>query len=221
MAFTDEIMRDDVQTFHKAMDLTIGNFLRPTVVDRHLRAELIREEMSETISAVERGDMLETIDGIGDAYYVTHGALVTFGIHTFPWSFLAPVGGAKPSLQPLRFLRFHLLEVSLAAQVAIQTGDLTHVAERLDVLLGALSVAVTRLRVDFAPFWREIQRANMAKVGGPIRADGKRLKPAGWTPPDHRVIYESLYGPVPELAPMPEELRLIKTAAIVGGDYAI
>jgi hypothetical protein len=30
----------------------------------------------------------------------------------------------------------------------------------------------------------EVQRANMAKVGGPIREDGKRLKPAGWKPPD-------------------------------------
>lgn len=30
----------------------------------------------------------------------------------------------------------------------------------------------------------EVHRSNMAKVGGEVRADGKILKPAGWTPPD-------------------------------------
>lgn len=30
----------------------------------------------------------------------------------------------------------------------------------------------------------EVHRSNMAKVGGPIREDGKQLKPEGWTPPD-------------------------------------
>jgi predicted HAD superfamily Cof-like phosphohydrolase len=44
----------------------------------------------------------------------------------------------------------------------------------------------TRLEfgIDGAPIAAEVHRANMAKVGGPIREDGKRLKPAGWTPPD-------------------------------------
>lgn len=30
----------------------------------------------------------------------------------------------------------------------------------------------------------EVHRSNMAKAGGPIRSDGKQLKPPGWTPPD-------------------------------------
>ena len=34
------------------------------------------------------------------------------------------------------------------------------------------------------PVADEIQRTNMAKVGGPVREDGKRLKPPGWQPPD-------------------------------------
>ena len=37
----------------------------------------------------------------------------------------------------------------------------------------------------------EVHRSNMAKVGGPVRADGKKLKPEGWTPPD---IAGVLYG---------------------------
>lgn len=40
------------------------------------------------------------------------------------------------------------------------------------------------LGVDLEPFADEVHRSNMAKVGGEVRADGKRLKPPGWTPPD-------------------------------------
>jgi predicted HAD superfamily Cof-like phosphohydrolase len=38
--------------------------------------------------------------------------------------------------------------------------------------------------IDLEPFFDEVMRANMAKIGGPLREDGKRLKPPGWTPPD-------------------------------------
>lgn len=41
-----------------------------------------------------------------------------------------------------------------------------------------------RLGVDLHPIMAEIQRTNMAKLTGPVREDGKRLKPPGWTPPD-------------------------------------
>ena len=37
----------------------------------------------------------------------------------------------------------------------------------------------------------EVHRSNLAKAGGPVRADGKKLKPEGWTPPD---IAGVLYG---------------------------
>jgi predicted HAD superfamily Cof-like phosphohydrolase len=55
-----------------------------------------------------------------------------------------------------------------------------------DIFYVVLGVAL-RLGVDEAAFnrvWAEVTRANMAKAGGPLRADGKRLKPEGWTPPD-------------------------------------
>jgi predicted HAD superfamily Cof-like phosphohydrolase len=38
--------------------------------------------------------------------------------------------------------------------------------------------------IDTAPFWDEVHRTNMAKVGGPVREDGKRGKPDGWVSPD-------------------------------------
>jgi predicted HAD superfamily Cof-like phosphohydrolase len=44
----------------------------------------------------------------------------------------------------------------------------------------------TRLEfgVDGAGVLEEVHRANMAKLGGPKRADGKQMKPPGWQPPD-------------------------------------
>lgn len=38
--------------------------------------------------------------------------------------------------------------------------------------------------IDGDPIADAVQTANMAKVSGEIREDGKRLKPPGWTPPD-------------------------------------
>ena len=44
--------------------------------------------------------------------------------------------------------------------------------------------AAIEFGVNMEPIFDEIHRSNMAKVGGATRADGKTLKPEGWTPPD-------------------------------------
>jgi len=48
--------------------------------------------------------------------------------------------------------------------------------------------AASALGVDIEPFFAEVHRSNMAKLGDdgkPIRReDGKVLKPLTWTPPD-------------------------------------
>lgn len=38
--------------------------------------------------------------------------------------------------------------------------------------------------IDLGPFFEEVHRANMDKLRGPKRADGKQLKPDDWRPPD-------------------------------------
>lgn len=48
------------------------------------------------------------------------------------------------------------------------------------VVLGTLAAA----GIDPQELWNEVHRTNMAKADGPIREDGKRLKPPGWKPPD-------------------------------------
>ena len=74
-------------------------------------------------------------------------------------------------------------------------------AEMIDAICDLLYVtfgAAVAMGLDLDPFWQEVHRANMAKVGGPIREDGKKLRPPGWTPPDvagrlAEVLLESAY----------------------------
>jgi hypothetical protein len=109
------VVQADVEEFHRALEIPVHD--TPAIRRPELRAELIREEAKETCDAIERGDLVEAIDGLCDVLCVVYGAALEFGI-------------------------------------------------------------------DLAPFWDEVHRTNMAKVGGPVRKDGKRLKPPGWTPPD-------------------------------------
>ena len=42
--------------------------------------------------------------------------------------------------------------------------------------------------VDLDEIFAEVHRANLAKAGGPVRIDGKILKPEGWKPPRVREL---------------------------------
>lgn len=134
----------DVHDFHEAFGVAIG--FVPGIRDGSLRASLIMEETIETIDAINRGDLIEAVDGLCDLIYVALGTAVTFG-------------------------------------------------------------------VDLEPHWREVHEANMRKVGGEKRDDGKQLKPDGWTPPDHRRHLirqgwdDGTYGPGRGRGPRPNRKR--------------
>ena len=70
------------------------------------------------------------------------------------------------------------------------------------------------LRLGFEPglvagAWDEVTRANMDKANGPLREDGKRLKPEGWRGPDLLPLLVA-YMPVPDGVPVdgPEDQQL-------------
>ena len=129
----------DVQEFHQALDIPVGDYTKPSISRPDLRADLILEEARETAEAIlgkriqividdeeplESGpDLAEAIDGMCDILVVTYGTAIEFGI-------------------------------------------------------------------DLMPYWNEVHRTNMAKKGGPVRDDGKRLKPPGWKDPDVKGILE-------------------------------
>jgi predicted HAD superfamily Cof-like phosphohydrolase len=67
------------------------------------------------------------------------------------------------------------------AEIARQVADLHYVLSGTSLTYGFPEDEVIA----------EVHRANMEKVGGPKRDDGKQLPPEGWTPPDIAAILEA------------------------------
>lgn len=63
-------------------------------------------------------------------------------------------------------------------------GDAVELADAAADLIWVVCGLMVRLGIDLDPVWAEVTRTNYAKVGGPVRSDGKLQKPIGWQPPD-------------------------------------
>lgn len=64
--------------------------------------------------------------------------------------------------------------------------------EQIDALCDTLYVVygmAVEMGIDLERFFELVHEANMKKGPGPVREDGKKLKPEGWEPPK---IYEEL-----------------------------
>lgn len=68
--------------------------------------------------------------------------------------------------------------------------DLPAAADALADIAYVVEGANLEFGIDSGPVLDEVHRTNMAKAGGPIREDGKRLKPEGWLPPDIAGVLE-------------------------------
>lgn len=62
--------------------------------------------------------------------------------------------------------------------------DLVGVIDGVCDLLYVSYGAAVACGFNVAPYFNEVHRSNLAKAGGPIAPDGKRLKPEGWMPPN-------------------------------------
>lgn len=82
------------------------------------------------------------------------------------------------------------LEERLRSGEAVTPADLAPLAHELADLLYVTYGALDALGIDADAVFAEVHRANMAKAGGPRRADGKLLKPGGWQPADVRGVIE-------------------------------
>ncbi|MCB9420433.1 MAG: hypothetical protein H6667_11555 [Ardenticatenaceae bacterium] len=71
-----------------------------------------------------------------------------------------------------------------------QGRDITPLIHELTDLLYVVYGAIEACGVDPDPVFAEVHRANMQKMSGPRRADGKLLKPPGWQPADVRSVIE-------------------------------
>lgn len=72
-----------------------------------------------------------------------------------------------------------------------QAHALAEVADGLADLIYVACGAALELGIPLGAVWAEVHAANMRKVGGGRRGDGKVLKPEGWQPPD---VYGAVFG---------------------------
>lgn len=108
---------------------------------------------------------------------------------------------AGPGLleQDRKNLRYNLIREELEEfWAAMVHDDLIEMIDALCDLHYVVDGAALEMGVDLEPFFIEVHQSNMKKIGGPIREDGKQLKPPGWAPPNLRRVFASLYGnPIP------------------------
>ena len=91
-------------------------------------------------------------------------------------------------LETIDALNDLLLCSQLTEKTYIPTAKLAELADGIvDTIVVLLGTAIT-FGIDIRPIWDEIHKTNMAKKDGPLREDGKKLKPEGWVPPDVKSI---------------------------------
>ena len=74
---------------------------------------------------------------------------------------------------------------------AMEADDIPQVADAMaDLIYVVLGTAIA-YGIDLRPIFAAIHAANMAKIGGAKRDDGKILKPAGWKHPDIAQLLEA------------------------------
>lgn len=93
----------------------------------------------------------------------------------------------KPQIptQQVESLRVELVREEILELFTAQAKeDLVKVADGIvDSIVVLIGTAVA-YGIDIRPIWDEVHTTNMAKLRGPMREDGKQLKPKGWKPPD-------------------------------------
>lgn len=66
---------------------------------------------------------------------------------------------------------------------AMRQKDMVEIADGLADLLVVVYGTAAEYGIDIDQIFAEVHRTNMAKQGGPVREDGKVMKPEGWQPP--------------------------------------
>lgn len=172
--------------------------------DVDLRIKLIREEAQEFMDAVEAKNVVEALDALCDLLYVVYGAAdcLDLGVLDTEVAAQTPASGKDPNWSELhKELDNFMSDVNLVIQTLRQLNNpLTDkaAAEALagraleSLARGCWACAAEGLGVDLRPFFKEVHRTNMHKLRGPVRDDGKQLKPEGWRPPRLRAMYNRL-----------------------------
>ncbi len=179
-----------VAEFNKAIESQRG------FACKKLRIDLIEEEFAELCDAARDENEIEFIDGLCDLLYVAYGAADVFDVKLY----IADQG--KGMVQTL------LIDESYIPEALFDLSKLVYFACRsidaedrgpagIEKTLGDLVnkcwyIGHRCLGLDLRPFFVLVHQANMLKISGPVREDGKRLKPEGWVAPDIAGLYEKV-----------------------------
>lgn len=78
---------------------------------------------------------------------------------------------------------------------ALDQKNLPEAADALADLLYVVYGTASALGINMEPVFDEVHRANIQKREGPIREDGKQLKPKNWQPPQIKPILKEQTQP--------------------------
>jgi predicted HAD superfamily Cof-like phosphohydrolase len=87
-----------------------------------------------------------------------------------------------------------ITEEAWELEVALSNDDMIEAIDAIVDLLYVTFGTAVELGVDIEPFFEEIHNSNMTKDGGRIRADGKLIKPADYTPANLKKVWHYEYG---------------------------
>jgi predicted HAD superfamily Cof-like phosphohydrolase len=176
-------LQRDVALFHDSFNMP--NLLAtpgPLPVDRiELRIGLLREEgIHELTEAIIQNDPVDIIDALIDTVYVALGALVEMGqdagafLHTDDRPFFDTFNAEALLAEAKLALKGNELSVQMLERAFSQSDAENATIILRTIVLGALR-PFGRADLDPRPFFDEVQRANMSKLG----ADGKPVHSRG------------------------------------------
>jgi predicted HAD superfamily Cof-like phosphohydrolase len=225
-------MQRDVATFHDAFG-SPNLIARPGVLPDTriaLRESLIREEgVVELGEAVEKNDAVLVIDALVDTLSVSLGALVEMGQQ--PQGLDTVDDGAPRDLDVNKLMAMAAAgaaanDMYLAIlDSAFRRRDIDRAVEILTAISYQSLQNLVIAGIDPQPFFDEVQRANMSKLGAdgkPVISrgmsldgypKGKVLKGPDYKAPDLASIYDELYVRPAEVGISPEFERGARAAA--------
>jgi predicted HAD superfamily Cof-like phosphohydrolase len=97
-----------------------------------------------------------------------------------------PVATRPGLVHPVRLeLRMRLIqEETIELLEAMLTGPLEAIAKEMADVLTVVYGTALEYGIPLDAVYTAVNDSNIAKAGGPLRGDGKLLKPPGWKPPD-------------------------------------
>jgi predicted HAD superfamily Cof-like phosphohydrolase len=105
--------------------------------------------------------------------------------------YMETIGAMLSTGLPKELFKQRTREICADMDHAAVSFNIEEVADGLADLIYVCVGAALAFGIPLDRVWAEVQRANMDKVGGERRADGKILKPDGWVPPR---IHEAIFG---------------------------